>query len=51
MSPQTASRQTALADVADVRDHVRERDEFRVKVMEAKRRPEEISLAFGPSGF
>jgi len=44
MSPQTASRKLTLADIADVRAYERERDEFRVKVMETKRRRR---LSFG----
>lgn len=44
MSPQTASRKLTLADIADVRAYERERDEFRAKVMETKRRRR---LSFG----
>ena len=44
MSPQTASRKLTLGDIADVRAYERERDEFRVKVMETKRRRR---LSFG----
>ena len=44
MSPQTASRKLTLADIADVRAYERERDEFRARVMETKRRRR---LSFG----
>lgn len=44
MSPQTSARKLTLADIADVRAYERERDEFRAKVMEAKRRRR---LSFG----
>ena len=44
MSPQTSSRKLTLADIADVREYERGRDEFRAKVMEIKRRRR---LSFG----
>ena len=44
MSPQTSSRKLTLADIADVREYERERDEFRAKVMETKRKRR---LSFG----
>ncbi len=44
MSPQTASRKLTIADIADVRAYERERDDFRAKVMETKRRRR---LSFG----
>ena len=44
MSPQTSSRKLTLDDIADVRAYERERDEFRAKVMETKRKRR---LSFG----
>ena len=44
MSPQTSTRKLTLADIADVRAYERERDVFRAKVMETKRRRR---LSFG----
>ena len=44
MSPQTNTRKLALGDIADVREYERERDAFRAKVMEIKRRRR---LSFG----
>jgi hypothetical protein len=44
MSPQTSSRKLTLADIADVREYERERDEFRANVMEIKRKRR---LSFG----
>ena len=44
MSPQTSSRKLTLADIADVREYERERDGFRAKVMETKRKRR---LSFG----
>jgi hypothetical protein len=44
MSPQISSRKLTLADIADVREYERERDEFRAEVMEIKRRRR---LSFG----
>ena len=44
MSPQTSTRKLTLADIADVRAYARDRDEFRARVMEVKRRRR---LSFG----
>jgi len=44
MAPQTSTRKLTLDDIADVRAYERERDEFRVAVMEIKRRRR---LSFG----
>lgn len=44
MSPQTSTRKLTLADIADVREYERERDEFRKTVMEIKRKRR---LSFG----
>ena len=44
MSPQTSTRKLTLADIADVRAYERERDEFRARVMETKRKRR---LSFG----
>jgi len=44
MSPQTSSRKLTLADIADVREYERGRDEFRKSVMETKRKRR---LSFG----
>jgi len=44
MSPQTSSRKLTLADIADVRQYERERDQFRAAVMETKRKRR---LSFG----
>src|SRR6056297_1132940 len=44
MSPHTATRKLTLDDIADVRAYEREREEFRAKVMETKRRRR---LSFG----
>jgi len=44
MSPQTNTRKLTLGDIADVREYERERDAFRAKVMEIKRRRR---LSFG----
>ncbi len=44
MSPQTSTRKLTLADIADVRAYERDRDEFRARVMEVKRRRR---LSFG----
>ena len=44
MSPQTSIRKLTLADIADVREYERGRDEFRAKVMQIKRRRR---LSFG----
>jgi len=44
MSPQTSTRKLTLADIADVREYERERDEFRASVMETKRKRR---LSFG----
>jgi len=44
VSPQTSSRKLTLADIADVRQYERERDQFRSTVMETKRKRR---LSFG----
>jgi hypothetical protein len=44
MSPQTSTRKLTLADIADVREYERGRDEFRRSVMETKRKRR---LSFG----
>jgi hypothetical protein len=44
MPPETSTRKLTLADIADVRAYERERDEFRAKVMETKRKRR---LSFG----
>lgn len=44
MPPETSTRKLTLADIADVRAYERERDEFRARVMETKRKRR---LSFG----